>query len=55
MVGVVVSVLMIEIQTIMKTVVVTAVVIKGIAFIIKKNQVLLDLTTVVEYMIVVML
>ena len=47
--------MMIEIQTIMKTVEVTTVVIKGIVSIINKNQVLLDLTTGVRYIIVVML
>ena len=45
----------IESQITMKTVVVTTVIIEGIVSIIKKNRVLLDLTTLVVYMIVVML
>ena len=52
---VVVSLMMLEIQAIMKSVVATIIMIRGIVRIMRKNQVLLDLPTVVDYMIVTML
>ena len=52
---VVVSLMMLEIQAIMKSVVATIIMIREILRIMRKNQVLLDLPTVVDYMIVTML
>ena len=52
---VVVSLMMLGIQAIMKSVVATIIMIREIVRIMRKNQVLLDLPTVVDYMIVTML